>query len=46
MRKNFLTMVGGGSRVGQMAPWLKALTTLAEDQGLGPSTHMVNHNHP
>jgi hypothetical protein len=30
---------------GKRAQWLKTLSALAEDLHLGPSTHMVAHNH-
>lgn len=29
----------------EMFPWLQSLGTLAEDPDLGPSIHMVGHNH-
>jgi hypothetical protein len=31
-------------RTGEMAPWLRALTTLAEDSGVIPSIHTAMYN--
>jgi len=34
-----------GSRAGEMAQWLRALTALPEVLRSNPSNHMVAHNH-
>jgi hypothetical protein len=40
----FLKMIDS-FRAGEMAQWLRALTTLAEVLSSIPSNHMVAHNH-
>lgn len=42
---SFLSLSFFKVRDGEIAPWLRGLATLAEDQGLVPCTHTVSCNH-